>query len=413
MATHVEEFATALGELKERSGRSYGQLATRLHLSTSTLHRYCNGAAVPTEYAPVERLARLCGATPQELVALHRLWLLADSSRRGTDCPEPQQGVELEPAAPEPITPAPRPTESDTPPRVAVRARRPVLLLGAASVIAAVAVLPLTLRGATDTHRTGASVINAGPTTTGTTVLPGSATPSTSTTATPTGTGTGTASASASASQDPGAATTTAPVQVTVLTDNWGTQCGQWYLTMRQPDKVPQPPPLDQTNAWAAELDAIPAGHLRLQLTAQSLPGQQVVLHALYVHVVTSKPAPRGLAYEPFSGCGGPLEPAAFAVDLDQVAPRTKPVPGTVGSSDKPTLTNFPYQVSTGDPEVLDVDASTFGQDVTWYLELLWSSGDRQGSLRIDDHGRPFHTVGLKGDPGYLYNGTAWTPTRP
>ncbi|WP_422070546.1 helix-turn-helix domain-containing protein [Streptomyces orinoci] len=34
------DFAELLRELKERSGRSYGALAGRLHMSTSTLHRY-------------------------------------------------------------------------------------------------------------------------------------------------------------------------------------------------------------------------------------------------------------------------------------------------------------------------------------------------------------------------------------
>ncbi|WP_425472873.1 helix-turn-helix domain-containing protein, partial [Streptomyces botrytidirepellens] len=80
-ADEVEEFAESLRALKERSGRSYGALATRLHVSTSTLHRYCNGDAVPTDYAPVERFARLCGATPEELIALHRRWMLADAHR--------------------------------------------------------------------------------------------------------------------------------------------------------------------------------------------------------------------------------------------------------------------------------------------------------------------------------------------
>ncbi|WP_251982611.1 transcriptional regulator [Streptomyces violaceusniger] len=81
-AKEVEDFAERLRALKERSGRSYGSLATRLHVSTSTLHRYCNGDAVPAEYASVERFARLCGATPVELLALHRRWILADASRR-------------------------------------------------------------------------------------------------------------------------------------------------------------------------------------------------------------------------------------------------------------------------------------------------------------------------------------------
>src|SRR4051812_28510662 len=74
--------AQLLQELKDRSGLSYGALAKRLHMSTSTLHRYCNGTALPTEYAPVERLARRCQASPDELVELHRRWILADAARR-------------------------------------------------------------------------------------------------------------------------------------------------------------------------------------------------------------------------------------------------------------------------------------------------------------------------------------------
>ncbi|MFI7383339.1 helix-turn-helix domain-containing protein [Streptomyces sp. NPDC049813] len=77
----ADDFAEQLRALKDRSGLSYGTLAKRLHTSTSTLHRYCNGTAVPNEYAPVERFARACKATPEELVALHRHWILADAGR--------------------------------------------------------------------------------------------------------------------------------------------------------------------------------------------------------------------------------------------------------------------------------------------------------------------------------------------
>src|SRR5918992_4883686 len=79
--TAADGFAAFLRQLKDRSGLSYGVLAKRLHMSTSTLHRYCNGDAVPTDYAPVERLARLCKASPGELVELHRRWVLADAGR--------------------------------------------------------------------------------------------------------------------------------------------------------------------------------------------------------------------------------------------------------------------------------------------------------------------------------------------
>ena len=80
----VEEFAALLRRLKDRTDRSYGSLARRLNMNTSTLHRYCAGEAVPQEYAPVERLAAFCGATAQERLELHR--------RRLTAAGAPQRG---------------------------------------------------------------------------------------------------------------------------------------------------------------------------------------------------------------------------------------------------------------------------------------------------------------------------------
>ncbi|MGM0362967.1 helix-turn-helix domain-containing protein, partial [Streptomyces griseoaurantiacus] len=76
-----DDFAELLRTLKERSGLSYGVLGKRLHMSASTLHRYVNGDVVPVEYAPVERLARVCRATPDELLELHRRWVRADALR--------------------------------------------------------------------------------------------------------------------------------------------------------------------------------------------------------------------------------------------------------------------------------------------------------------------------------------------
>ncbi|WP_328545859.1 helix-turn-helix transcriptional regulator [Streptomyces platensis] len=111
-AGDADAFAELLRELKERSGLSYGTLAKRLHMSTSTLHRYCRGSAVPTEYAPAERLARVCRATPEELIELHRRWILADAARgrkrpgpggvvaRGAGADEPEGALKPEALAP-------------------------------------------------------------------------------------------------------------------------------------------------------------------------------------------------------------------------------------------------------------------------------------------------------------------------
>ena len=214
-------------------------------------------------------------------------------------------------------------------------------------------------------------------------------------------------SASASTDAEGGAAP---PVQVTVLDDNWDSQCGQWFLTDRSPGRVPPPPSPQGTNSWSTALGGLPAQDLRLQLTAQAHPGTPVVLHALYVRVVSSATAPRGNAYTPADGCGGGIDPASFHIDLDARRPRAHAVQGTVEHGSPSTLIDFPLQVSATDPQVLDVDAHTEDHDVSWYLDLVWSCGSRQGTIRVDDHGAPFRTVGLKGDHRYFYDGSAWQP---
>ncbi|TYR63427.1 helix-turn-helix domain-containing protein, partial [Streptomyces parvus] len=90
--------AERLSALREGSGRTYASLARRIGVSGSTLHRYCTGQTVPAEFAPVERLARLCSAPAEEREALHRLWLLADGERLD------RQGVAEASGAVEPVS---------------------------------------------------------------------------------------------------------------------------------------------------------------------------------------------------------------------------------------------------------------------------------------------------------------------
>ena len=42
---------------------------------------------------------------------------------------------------------------------------------------------------------------------------------------------------------------------------------------------------------------------------------------------------------------------------------------------------------------------------------LVWSCGGEQGTLTVDDHGKPFRTIGLEGKPAYFYDGSKWSPT--
>ncbi|SCF65907.1 Helix-turn-helix domain-containing protein, partial [Streptomyces sp. MnatMP-M27] len=78
----VEELAELLRELKGRTNRSYAALAARSGVSGSALHRYCSGTSVPGDYEVIGRFGKVCGAGSEELLELHRRWVLADAERK-------------------------------------------------------------------------------------------------------------------------------------------------------------------------------------------------------------------------------------------------------------------------------------------------------------------------------------------
>lgn len=71
------ELAALLEGLKQRSGTSYTALAARTGMARSTLHRYCRGTTVPSSFAAIERLARVCAVDSEELDGLYRAWTRA------------------------------------------------------------------------------------------------------------------------------------------------------------------------------------------------------------------------------------------------------------------------------------------------------------------------------------------------
>ncbi|MGW8688240.1 helix-turn-helix domain-containing protein [Streptomyces sp. NPDC055817] len=395
-ADGTAEFATLLRGLKERSGLSYGVLAKRLHMSTSTLHRYCNGDAVPVDYAPVERLARLCKAGSEELVELHRLWVLADAARRT----KPVAAAEERPA----VAPAPVPDAEPVPAPGKRRARRTVLLAAAVAVVVAGGAGAFAVHlagggsgdgggrkdgaGATSSVTQGAR--SAAPSGTAS-PSPGhkhkpSAGPSRS--GAPAGAAPGTPSAPAA-----GEGTGT-PLTVATTPYVYEDPCSQHFLIDRPPAEVP-PPPLEQDAPnWVGAIGAVASGEQFIKLTVQGTGSDTVVLQDLDVRVMKSG-AP--LAWNDYSmgvGCGGGVGTKSFGVDLD--APRPVSVPRN-GQRD------FPYKVSESDPEVFYIKANTKAHDVSWVLELTWSSGTRHGVLKVDDQGRAFRTSADVGRPGYDY----------
>lgn len=472
------DLAELLRELKDRSGLSYGALAKRLHMSTSTLHRYVKGAAVPTEFAPLERLARMCGASREEMVEVHRQWILADASRgdrregaEGEASPE----VSLEGSGePSPVT-APDvpisggggeegvgdgsgsggmgssepPGEPPTPGIVIGRAPtatgrrgggwrpRGRLLVAAGVVVAlgatAVAVQAASGGGDGDRVSSDSTTPHGGESERGRGQDGGRS-------ASPSGKESGKGKPGKSGKEatgsdkkegdskgsegEPGAADGGdggkdlaggggggggggAPVTVSTQAQFWSDPCGHPYLVDKAPANLSPPPNEQDSPGWVSANGAVSARDQTVKLTVQGTGKDTVVLESLHVRVAgTSAP----LAWNTYKmgylgvGCGGRVPQHSFDLDLDASVPRPNP---------QSAADNFPYKVSASDPEAFYINATANTRYVRWYLELEWSSGNRQGVVRIDDAGKPFATSGDRSRPVYAFslNSKKWTKT--
>ncbi|MEU6984547.1 helix-turn-helix transcriptional regulator [Streptomyces sp. NPDC046324] len=470
MATETGGFAELVRGLKERSGLSYGALAKKLHLSTSTLHRYCNGDAVPTEFAPVERLGRLCGATREELIALHRSWIVADDARRRrapaaaeapaapvapvaaeaagegngeaagegsaeaagrtSEAAEGEAGVaavadEPDGGAPEAVEPEEDPAETlvtvRAPATPAPRSRRRLRMVLAAAAVVALAVPVAYGIGRAVSADSAGDEAKGGRATAASSEVPGvsvspSGSPSSTSPSAPT-----TPSASATTSGPsatprrtkgtgaPAAGATGTPVSAGISSYNWSGPCGYYYLLDRRPDQVPPPPSPQESRRWAAPFDGVAAGRMYLELTTTGRTDAAVVITGLHVRVVErSEPLDRTV-YSMGEGCGGGVTPQTFDIDLDAPTPFAKPIAGMDGDLTVPAK-DFPFKVSTSDPQVFNLDVHTEGHDVSWYLELEWSDGARREKIVIDDGGKPFRTSAMEGKKiyGYRYDKSEW-----
>ncbi|MFJ4282304.1 helix-turn-helix domain-containing protein [Streptomyces massasporeus] len=462
----VGEFAALLRTLKERTDRSYGSLARRLAMNTSTLHRYCAGEAVPVDFAPVERFAALCGASPEERLELHRRWLLAVAARQrprtagtpqgsgvATGADEPEQAADAvggltnrpvpgpvvrgpvsdpvsdavdDPASDAADGPGPAGAPAGDPPlprRPWYRRRRVAVGLAAACVVLAalgsLAALPDGRRTPARDRTDAAGPVPSAMTETrapdrrGASPAPSDGSPSprrSSPSATPKQLKPS-PSPSPRTTPPPGGSSTAPPLTWSADSQAWELGCAHDYVIAKPPGQVPPPPVPQDAGAWAATQNAVHGGETLVRLTVQGRTDTAVVLEALRVRVVGRTAPAQGTAYAMDRGCGGSITPRSFDVNLDKDRPIARAVAGSDAGRPIPAV-RMPYRVSARDPEVLLINARTQGCDCRWYLELDWSSQGRTGTVRIDDDGRPFRTSGIKGLSRYVYDTSAraWTP---
>jgi hypothetical protein len=165
----------------------------------------------------------------------------------------------------------------------------------------------------------------------------------------------------------------------------------------------PDPPDLATWPAYPASAGGSPAAPASVYVTVQGSSEVAVVLTGIEVMVTRRQQTPEGTLLD--DPCGGPAEYRWLAVDLDQDPPRISRV------LDEDTLEfrqereeipperrqpiQFPYTVSTSDPETFLISARTADCLCDWVGVLRWQSAGRTGTITIDNDGEPFRTAGV------------------
>ncbi|MGW5641086.1 helix-turn-helix domain-containing protein, partial [Streptomyces sp. NPDC003832] len=357
----AEEFAALLRQLKDGSGRSYGSLARQLDMNASTLHRYCAGDGVPQDFAPVERLATFCGATPRERLELHRLWLSAVAARQRVRTADSPQAA-IPSAAPDTETDADADADADGDggggrerdrygDREGSPHRRRRVLASTATVCALLVISVAGLSALSEgnssrTQTSSRSMIPRGSTGSPATGAPGrSAQPS----------------ATHPSATDPAA---DPPLTWSVDPLVWDKGCDHDYVLDKPSARVPPPPFPQDAEMWATTQGAVQGRQTKVQISVQGRSSTAVVLKAIHVRVVSRGAPADGNAYSMGQGCGSDLTPRHFTVNLDEDRPLAQSDgANTADGGHTIPAVRFPYRVSAEDPEVLEVHATTQAYD--------------------------------------------------
>lgn len=168
-------------------------------------------------------------------------------------------------------------------------------------------------------------------------------------------------------------------------------RCGsQWRLPVGAgpaPRSLTSP---DQVAEWARTRGGVELTAPTVELTVRARSGDAVVLRELRVTVLERHPVPAGdIVGAP---CGGDQSIRTYSTDLDRQPPVLRPEGDPTSSAAPPVP--FPYRVTSSDAEVIRVRAGTRGCDCRWVLDLEYVDGEERRTMRIDDDGRPFRTVG-------------------
>ncbi|MFI0906771.1 hypothetical protein ACH4TE_25095 [Streptomyces sioyaensis] len=130
-------------------------------------------------------------------------------------------------------------------------------------------------------------------------------------------------------------------------------------------------------------------------VTLQSKTSQAIVVTGAKISVLSTRQLPKQGAVVRASDCGGGMEDRAFDVDLRSNPVSLKPTVERTAQGKVVQSRDFPYKVSSGDPEYFVFNVKNVDRDVRFAITLAWVSEGEPGSTRLDNGGRGYRVMAL------------------
>ncbi len=147
---------------------------------------------------------------------------------------------------------------------------------------------------------------------------------------------------------------------------------------------------------WARSQGAMDAGTTRLQVVLQGRSDGQVLVSDARAVIVGEQPAGVMLRCP----TAGEAALRLLTIDLDSQLP--------VAQYTSEARRTFGFTLEKGETETFLITARAARSGCRWYLQLTLVTGARTRTIRVDDHGRPFGTVGTAGGPDWSWDGDSW-----
>lgn len=166
--------------------------------------------------------------------------------------------------------------------------------------------------------------------------------------------------------------------------------CTPKYLNARWDELREHPESVDHSGVRIPTADDWPS----VNVTVQAKTSQAIVLTGAKVSVLSARPLPEhGSVVD--DECGGGMDERAFDVDLRADPVSVRPSVARTAQGGVIKSRDFPFKVSSGDPEQFVFNVKNVARDVRFAITFSWVSDGEPGSTRLDNGGQGFHVMAL------------------